>query len=362
MKKTVLHDAHIKLGAKMVEFAGYDMPIQYTTITDEHEAVRTEAGLFDVSHMGEIYVVGSEATEFVDYVFTNNVVNMKNQSINYGFLCYPDGGVVDDLLVYKISDTVYLLVVNASNIEKDFNWLNQNNTFDVEIINKSDEISEIALQGPKAETFLQYFTQTPLETIGFFTFAEIDLQSRPFLVSRTGYTGEDGFEIYGDHRDIYMLWHALLEHHPTLKPIGLGARDTLRFEVALPLYGNELSPEITPVEAGLTFAIDKTKKHFIGASVLHEQLMNKPSRKIVGLDLLSKGILRHGYQVLHEDTVVGHVTTGYYGPSVQSSIAMALIDKPHGKIGNQLHVMVRNKRLPVAVRNKKFYDKNTKGK
>ena len=357
MKQTVLHDTHLKLKAKMVDFAGWHMPISYSGITEEHLAVRHEAGLFDVSHMGEIYILGKEATDFVDYLFTNNVRAMMAKQVLYGMMCYPNGGVVDDLLVYKINDEFYLLVVNASNIEKDLAWIEKNNTFEAVVLNRSDEMSEVALQGPKAQEMLQKTTQFNLEELKFFTFEEMNLYNKPFLVSRTGYTGEDGFEIYGEHEAIRSIFNRLLEENDMLLPCGLGCRDTLRFEVALPLYGNELSKTITPVEAGLNFAISFDKDDFIGKDVLLKQKTEKPKRRVVGLELLGKGILRHGYEVFHDDQRVGVITTGYIAPSTNESVALALIDKPFDKKQQELEVAIRNKRVKVKVRNKKFYDK-----
>ena len=360
LKKTILHESHLALNAKMVEFAGFDMPIQYTSIKDEHLHVREKAGVFDVSHMGEIEIKGPEAEPFVDLIFTNNIKAMNDGQINYGMLCNHKGGVVDDLLVYKYHPNHFLLVVNASNIEKDYKWIKAQNTFDCTVDNISDKISEVALQGPFAEAVLKTMTDTNLETITFFTFKAIKVLDQDALVSRTGYTGEDGFEIYASHEAIKTIWDHLF-HHDDVLPIGLGARDTLRFEVALPLYGNELSDSITPVEAGLNFAVDYDKD-FIGSDVIKKQKTEKPKRRIVGLTLLDKGILRHGYKVYKEDQEIGFITTGYKSPSVKDAVAMAMIDKPYDKIGTELTVEVRNKRLDVVVRNKKFYDKNTKAK
>lgn len=357
MKQTVLHDKHIALGAKMVDFAGWHMPISYRGIKEEHLAVREKVGVFDVSHMGEIYIIGKEATDLVDKIFTNNARTMVANQILYGMMCYPDGGTVDDLLVYKYNDEHFLLVVNASNVDKDYEWIVKNNTFNTEVINKSESISEIALQGPNAEKVLQTLTQSDLKAITFFTFDEIDIHGHTCIVSRTGYTGEDGFEVYGDHDAITEIFSHLVDDLK-VEPIGLGARDTLRFEVALPLYGNELSSTISPVEAGLNFAIGFDKTDFIGKDVLISQKENKPSRRIVGLELLEKGILRHGYQVFSEDALVGEITTGYKSPSTDLSVAMAMIDKPFDKKDTILEVEIRSKRVKVKVRNKKFYQKN----
>jgi aminomethyltransferase len=361
MKRTALYDAHVKLGAKIVDFAGYEMPIQYTSIREEHTYVREKCGLFDVSHMGEICVRGNEAEKFVDYIFTNDVYQMHDNQVLYGMMCYPSGGVVDDLLVYKFATDHYLLVVNASNVDKDFDWVVKNNTFDCKVTNESDNFSEIALQGPYAQTLLQNFTAVNLDEITFFTSKVITINDCELLVSRTGYTGEDGFEIYGTHNDVTELWDLLLEKGgDNISPIGLGARDTLRFEVALPLYGNELSKDITPLEAGYGFAVKLDAGAFIGKDVLVKQKKEKTTRRICGLKLVDKGIIRHGYKVFHENIEVGEITTGYKSPSTGETVALAMVDRPYDKLGTKLFVEVRGKMKNVVVRTKKFYNKNYK--
>jgi len=361
MRRTALYDKHVALGAKIVDFAGFEMPISYAGITEEHTYVREKAGLFDVSHMGEICVRGDEAEAFVDYIFTNDVTSMHDNQVLYGMMCYPDGGVVDDLLVYKFAKDHFLLVVNASNADKDFQWITDNNHFDCKATNESENFSEIALQGPYAQTLLQQFTSEDLDEITFFTCKMIALDGRIMLVSRTGYTGEDGFEIYGTHDDVVAMWDLLLEAgQENISPIGLGARDTLRFEVALPLYGNELSKDITPLEAGLGFAVKLDAGDFIGKDVLVNQQKEKTTRRIVGLTLVDKGILRHGYPVFSGDQEVGEITTGYKSPSTGETVAMAMITRPFDKLGTELEVDIRGKRKKVVVRNKKFYNKNYK--
>ncbi len=358
MKKTVLHPNHLKLGAKMVEYAGFEMPIQYTSIKEEHFAVREAAGVFDVSHMGEIHVIGKEATDFMDKVFTNQVRAMTANQVMYGFLLYDHGGVVDDLLVYKVNDEYYLLVVNASNTDKDFAWLKKQNHFDVDVLNQSSGYAEIALQGPKAEAMLQTHTAYDLSKLTFFTFDEVTLDEMTFLVSRTGYTGEDGFEIYGEHHDIKTLFQHLLIDHEDLKPCGLGARDTLRFEVALPLYGHEIDQDITPLEAGYKFAVDMDKPDFIGKEALVKQKEAGLKRRLVGLEILSKGIVREGAEVYKDDEKIGYVTTGYMSPSLNKAVALALIDKPHDKRGNNVQVKVRKRFLDANIVKKKLYNKS----
>ncbi len=351
MEKTTLHKDHVRLGAKMVEFAGYEMPIQYTSIKEEHEAVRKNVGVFDVSHMGEIYVYGKDATPFIDTIFTNNVAKLNQGDIAYGFMCYDDGGTVDDLLVYKYNDTFYLLVVNAANKDKDFEWISQHKKGQVDVADKSNEYGQIALQGPNAVGLLNGMCEKDLSLIKPFTFMECQMGERELLISRTGYTGEDGFEIYGEPDDIASLFNELVESGVT--PCGLGARDTLRYEAALPLYGHELSPTITPVDAGMSFAIDFDKTHFIGKDALFRHKQNK-KRRLVGLELLKKSVPRETYPVYKGDTQVGHITTGYISPTKGVPLAMALIDKPHDKRGSDLEVGIRNKRIPARVIKKKL--------
>lgn len=361
MKRTALFQKHVDLGAKIVDFAGWEMPIVYTSITEEHNYVRTKCGIFDVSHMGEICVRGNEAMKLVDYIFTNDATTMVDHQVLYGMMCYEDGGVVDDLLVYRFAEDHFLLVVNASNVDKDYDWVLEQNHFDCRVTNESDNFSEVALQGPFAQTLLQKLTPYDLEQLSFFTSQMIEVDEKMCLVSRTGYTGEDGFEIYGAHQDIAEIWDRLLQlGGDDIAPIGLGARDTLRFEVALPLYGNELSKTITPLEAGLGFAVKLDAADFIGKKALVSQKETGTTRRLVGLTMVDKGILRHGYDVYVEDTKVGVVTTGYKSPSTGETVALALIDRPYDKRGTKCSVDIRGKRKNVVVRTKKFYNKNYK--
>jgi len=361
MKRTVLYDEHLKLGAKMVEFAGYEMPIQYSSIKEEHMMVRTKCGLFDVSHMGEIEIRGKEAINLVDYLFTNDTRSMVNGQVLYGMMCYDHGGVVDDLLVYKFHDEHFLLVVNASNVAKDYEWIIKHNEFDCIVENKSSQINEVALQGPYAETLLKQLTTGDIEALRFFHFTEMTVAGRNVLVSRTGYTGEDGFELYGSDEDIVHIWKELLKTgKDQIAPIGLGARDTLRFEVNLPLYGNELSEHITPLEAGYSFAVALDAGEFIGKDALLKQKQAGTSRRICGLQMLDKGIIRHGYDVYYGDEKVGFVTTGYQLPTSGDTVALAMVNRPYEKLGTELQVEIRGKRKNVVVRKKKFYNKSYK--
>ena len=359
-KRTCLYDRHVGMGALMSPFAGFDMPIQYEGITEEHQAVRTACGVFDVSHMGEVNISGPQAEEYVNHIFTNDITGAPIGQVFYGMMLRQDGGTVDDLLVYKRADDSFLLVINASNIDKDVAWIRLNaESYDVEIDNLSDQIGELAVQGPESEKVMQEVLGVNCADLKFYTFREELLDGVHILVSRTGYTGEDGFEIYAPHDAIVAYWDRLIESG-RVKPCGLGCRDTLRFEVGLPLYGDELADDITPVMAGLSMFC-KLDKEFIGRDALRLQKEQGPKRKIVGLELQDRAIPRHGYEVLNADgQVVGHVTTGYRCISVDKSVAMALIDARYAAKDTDLQVQIRRKRFPAKVVAKKFYKKSYK--
>lgn len=347
----------------MSPFAGYDMPIQYSGIIDEHNAVRNEVGVFDVSHMGEIFVKGPDARKFVNHVFTNDVSALEAGSILYGMMLYPDGGVVDDLLVYKDFDSEdFLLVVNASNIQKDYEWLlEQKEGYDVEIDNQSSSFGQLAVQGPQSEqAVVDLFDIEEIRDLSFYTFYDIsDDEDNRIIVSRTGYTGEDGFEIYAKPEIIRDMWQYLMESG--VKPCGLGCRDTLRFEAGLPLYGDELTSEISPVMAGLSMFCKLDKEEFIGKEAIAAQKENGVASKIVGIELKDNAIPRAGYPVELEDgTVVGVVTTGYHSISLGKSICFALVDSKYSALGTALNVRVRKKVFPGETVKKRFYQTNYK--
>ncbi len=357
-KKTPLYEEHINAKGKVVDFHGWALPIEYEGILQEHQAVRERAGLFDVSHMGEIRIRGQEAEAFVQYLMTNDIKSLKDRQIIYTFMCYPDGGVVDDLLVYKYDQEHYYLVVNASNIEKDFQWIKDHQSnYNVEIENESDEVAEVAIQGPKAEAILQKLTDTDLKEITFFTFKEgVEIKGKDCLVSRTGYTGEDGFEVYMKPEDARELWREILHagEEEGIKPAALGARDTLRFEAGLPLYGNELSKEITPLEAGLGFFVKFTEDNYIGKEALQKQKEEGLQRKIVGFELMKKGIPREGYEVFKGEEKIGYVTTGYLSPTLGKSIGNALVDIEHSKMGSTIEIKVRKRKIEATIISKRF--------
>ena len=326
LKKTCLYGCHEALGAKISPFAGFLMPIQYTGITDEHLAVRTRVGMFDVSHMGEVFISGPDAERFVNHIFTNDVTGLVPGKILYGMMLYPTGGVVDDLLVYKeTAPDNFLLVVNAANIDKDYEWmLASSEGYDVKIDNRSDEWGQIAVQGPDSEkVVVDVLGIGDAPSLGFYEFFDSSWNGGRMIVSRTGYTGEDGFEIYASPESTVEIWNKLLQAGVT--PCGLGCRDTLRFEAGLPLYGDELSADITPVEAGLSMFCKLGKEEFIGKDVLVRQKAEGTEKKLVGLEIHDKAIPRAGYPVELEDgTLVGTVTTGYHSISLDRSICFAL--------------------------------------
>lgn len=343
----------------MSPFGGFDMPIQYKGITEEHNAVRNDVGVFDVSHMGEVRIKGKDACKYVNHIFVNDVTGAPDGQIFYGMMCYENGGTVDDLLVYKVNDEEYFLVINASNIDKDVDWIKKNaEGYDVVITDESPVYGEVAVQGPNAEATLEKLLGLDLKQIAFYNFKTFKLDGEDVLISRTGYTGEDGFEVYGSHEFIRNLWDKLME--AGVQPCGLGCRDTLRFEVGLPLYGDELSADITPIEASLSMFVKLDKDEFIGKEALAKQKAEGVKRRIVGLELEGNAIPRHGYPVLVDGNKVGEVTTGYRSISTGKSVAMAMIDKPFDKLGTEVEVQIRKKTFPAKVVKKRFYEKNYK--
>lgn len=359
-KRTCLYDKHVALGALMSPFGGFDMPIQYSSIIDEHNAVRHACGIFDVSHMGEIRVTGPDAERFVQHIFTNDIAGAPIGKIYYGLMLYPTGGAVDDLLVYKMGEKELLLVVNAANIDKDYAWIKEQEAgFDVEIVNQSDYYGQVAIQGPEAEAIIEELLGIPCKELAFYHFKTMEYDGENIIVSRTGYTGEDGFELYGSHDFIRSVWDKLV-NSGRVKPCGLGCRDTLRFEVGLPLYGDELGPDITPIEAGLGIFVKLDKPEFIGKDVCARQKAEGLKRRIVGIELSDKAIPRHGYEVVADGKVVGHVTTGYHSISTDKSVCMAMVDIEHAKLGTPVEVRIHKKLHAGVVTKKRFYDKNYK--
>ncbi len=354
-KRTCLYDKHVALGALISPFGGFDMPIQYAGITEEHNAVREHVGVFDVSHMGEVTVKGKDAERYVQHIFTNDIAGAPVGKIYYGMMCYDNGGTVDDLLVYKMGENDFFLVINAANIDKDWEWMNaQKDGFDIELVNRSESYGQLAVQGPESEATVENVLGLECKELTFYTVKTIG----DVIISRTGYTGEDGFEIYASHDFIRTCWDKLIE--AGVQPCGLGCRDTLRFEVGLPLYGDELSAEISPVMAGLSIFVKLDKPEFIGREALLKQKTEGVARKLVGIELADKAIPRHGYKVVKDGQEIGEVTTGYRTISTGKSVCLALVDSQYAKLDTPVEIQIRKKTFPGKVVKKKFYDKHYK--
>jgi aminomethyltransferase len=347
-KRTPFYEMHVEAGAKIVEFAGFLMPVQYPTgIVEEHKQVRSNVGVFDVSHLGEIEIRGRDALAFVNRLVTNDASKLAMNQVMYTAMCYPEGGIVDDLLVYRFPDR-FLLVVNASNADKDYAWIVQNKSGDVVIENQSDLTAELAIQGPKAEPLVQSLVNIPLAEIPYYWFREGHFGGVPAIISRTGYTGEDGFEVYFDGRHGRKAWEALFDKGRAfgLKPIGLGARDSLRLEMGYCLYGNDIDKTTTPLEAGLGWVTKLDKPGFIAKEVLVKQKAEGLGRKLVGFELTGKAFPRQHYKVYAGGSEVGEVTSGMWSPMLEKAVGMAYVKAAHSKTGTPLEVDVRGKRVP----------------
>jgi aminomethyltransferase len=360
LKHTALTHIHEQLGAKMVPFAGYLMPVQYTSIRSEHVRVRTTAGVFDVSHMGEFFVTGKDREAFVDRVTVNDVKAMGHGQVNYSCMCLPHGGIVDDLLVYRAPDHV-MLVVNAANIDKDWNWLKSNVKGDVNLVNRTDEFALLAIQGRHAATIVGKLADCDVSSIKYYWFRDGRIAGAPAIISRTGYTGEDGFELYVANRDAEQVWRALFETGKPydLEPIGLGARDSLRLEMKMCLYGHDINEETNPLEAGLGWITKLNKGDFIGRDALLKAKDAGLTRKLIGLEIDGSGFPRDGYNVLAQtgDAVIGHVTSGTVSPMSNKGIAMAYVPVAQSAVGTLLRVDCRGKVLPAQIVKTPFYQR-----
>ena len=352
MKATALNQIHKSLGAKMVPFAGYEMPLQYSGLTDEHLNARENIGVFDVSHMGEFFLKGEKALDLIQKVTSNDASKLVDGKVQYSCLPNGKGGIVDDLLVYRVSATEYMLVVNASNIEKDWNWIKSHNTFEVEMENRSDEISLLAIQGPKATESLQSLTDIDLVSMKYYTFEVGTFAGvENVIVSSTGYTGAGGFEVYFSNKDAEAIWQKVMEAGSDfgIKPAGLAARDTLRLEMGFCLYGNDIDDTTSPIEAGLGW-ITKFTKDFVDKDVLENQKIEGVSKRLVGFEMIDKGIPRQGYTILNENgDKIGRVTSGTMSPSLKKAIGLGYVDVPNHKIDAEIFIEVRNKQLKAQV-------------
>ena len=358
LKRTPLFEQHVALGARLVEFGGWEMPVQYSGIIDEHRAVRTHAGLFDVSHMGEFKVEGQDTLVFLQHLVPNDVSRLAINQALYTQLCLPDGGTIDDLIIYKFDDGRYMLVVNAANIEKDFSWVDkQAKDFNVKITNQSSEIALLALQGPEAQSILQPMTEVDLSTIKYYHCLPGTVNGIDCIISRTGYTGEDGFELYCSSADVPKLWNDLLavgKDHGLL-PAGLGARDTLRLEASYCLYGHELDEQTNPLEANLGWTVKLNKDEFIGHDALVKVKAQGPKRKLVGIEMVERGICRGGYAIYEDDQQIGVVTSGAPSPTLNKSIGMGYVEATHAVVGKPVFIDIRGKRTAAQIVALPFY-------
>ena len=351
MKELILSNIHKKLGAKMVPFANYKMPIQYKSgVNEEHNTVRNSVGLFDVSHMGEIFISGERSLEYLQYISSNDVRLLSPGKVQYSYLPNENGGIVDDFLLYMISKNYYLMVINGSNIEKDLNWINKHNVYDCKVENESDNYSLFAIQGPKSISLLQQLTDTNLLDIKYYNFKIGSINHIDnIIISRTGYTGEIGFEIYVKNEYAVNLWNSLFQTSIELKPIGLAARDTLRLEKGYCLYGNDISEETSPIEAGLGW-ITKFNNKFINCENLEIEKKTGVERKLVGIELIEKGIARKDYIIEDEnENEIGLITSGTMSPTLKIAIAMAYINVAHTKVGTEVYVNIRNKKIKANI-------------
>jgi len=358
MKNTALTEKHIQLGAKMVPFAGYNMPVQYAGINVEHDTVRKGVGVFDVSHMGELILKGDHALDLIQKVTSNDASKLYDGKVQYSCLPNETGGIVDDLLVYRLGEKTYMLVVNASNIEKDWNWISKYNTFGVEMKDISDRTSLLAVQGPKAADALQSLTDIDLASMEYYSFkkgkfAGID----NVLVSATGYTGAGGFEIYFENQYADQIWDAIFKAGEPfgIKPIGLGARDTLRLEMGFCLYGNDIDDTTSPLEAGLGW-VTKFSKEFTNSQALQQQKQEGVKRKLVGFEMIDRGIPRHDYEIVDADgNVIGKVTSGTQSPSLQKAIGMGYVATPFAKEDTEIYIKIRDNKVKAKVVKPPFY-------
>ncbi len=361
-RKTPLYDEHVRLNARIVDFAGWEMPVQYSGVMEEHRAVRAAAGLFDVSHMGQFLITGPEATACVQSLTTNDVTTMTDGRAQYSILCNERGTVVDDIIVYRFTPTRYILVVNASNVEKDFAWVTGHNRFNAKIENVSDQYALIAFQGPKAAAILQTMTKTDLNAINTYHFAEGEVLGRKAIIARTGYTGEDGFELFLSPADAPPVWQALLEKGKPqgVMPAGLGARDTLRLEMKYSLYGHEITDETTPLEAGLGWVVKlDTPDDFIGKEALIKVKKAGPTRALVGFEMTEAGIPRQGYPILVAGKPAGIVTSGTMAPSLDRAIGIGFVPLAAQAVGSKISIDIRGRAREAVVVKTPFYKKES---
>src|SRR5262245_20549075 len=362
LRRTPLFDVHVKAGAKMVPFGGWEMPVQYAGIIEEHRAVRRAVGLFDISHMGEFEVAGRDALAIVQRLTTNDVSALAVGQVQYSLLCYAEGGIVDDLTLYRLAPDRFMLTVNASNIDKDWAWVTARGQGEARWENVSAETALLAVQGPKAEALVQRLADVDVTGVPYYHFVRGTVAGVPTLISRTGYTGEDGFELYVPAPRAESLWHSLIDtgHADGIQLIGLGARDTLRLEMKFALYGNDIDETTNPLEAGLGWIVKSRKGDFIGREAIEALRMRGVARKLVGFEMVERAVPRHGYRILHEGQPVGAVTSGSFGPSVGRGIGMGYVPTGLADVGSSLDVEIRGRAEPGRVARTPFHPSHTR--
>jgi len=360
MKKTRFNKIHKNIGAKMVEFAGYEMPVQYSSIISEHKAVRNSVGVFDVSHMGEIFISGERALDFIQLITVNDASKLEPGKVQYSAMCYADGGIVDDLLVYKIADDNFMLVINASNIEKDYNWMVENNEYSVEINNRSDDYSLLAVQGPNSEKVVQKLLDDELN-LEYYNFAQTRLADVDMIISRTGYTGELGYELYftGDETDAEKVWNKIFEAGKefNIQPAGLAARDSLRLEMGFCLYGNDIDQTTNTIEAGLGWITKLKKDKFVGQEAIKKVKEERIKRRLVAIISNERIFPRRGYEIVSDGKKIGTITSGTVSPMLDKPIALGYVDAEYKLVGTKINIVIRNKEVPAEIVKLPFIEK-----
>ena len=362
MKKTKFYNVHKKLGAKIIEYAGFEMPVQYSSIIVEHKAVRNSVGLFDVSHMGEVFISGDRALDFVQQITTNDASKLFPGKVQYSAMCYPDGGIVDDLLVYCLGEKEFMLVINASNTDKDFKWMNENNKVGAKIENLSDEYSLLAVQGPDSKSVMKKLIDADLDKVGYYHFIRTKIEGIEMILSRTGYTGELGYELYlkGDEKQAEKLWAKILDAGKefNILPVGLAARDSLRLEKGYCLYGNDIDQATNPLEAGLGWITKLDKENFIGKEALLKIKADGLKRKLSGMISAEKVFPRHGYEIDIDGKKIGNVTSGTVSPVLEKPIALGYLETNYASPGTRIEILVREKKVSCEVVKLPFVENN----
>lgn len=362
VKRTPFYEFHVNNKAKIVQFAGFEMPMQFSSIIEEHINVRNNVGVFDISHMGNIYVRGEDSEKFLQYMITNDIAKLKENKVQYTVMCYEDGGIVDDLLVYRLGEKEFMLVVNASNIDKDYEWLMSHKQGSIIIENLSDQTAAIAVQGPKSLATLQKMTSIDLNELEYYTFRKCEVAGYEMIISRTGYTGELGFELFFDANRIrpMEIWNSVFDNGKefNIQPVGLGSRDTLRLEMGYCLYGNDIDKTTNPLEAGLSWITKLDKEDFIGKKVLSKIKVEGIKRKLVGFTLKDKILARHGYKISYNDEIIGEVTSGTFSPSLQKGIGMGYVKLNYKDPGTSIAILAKDRLTLATIVKFPFYTKN----